>query len=155
MVTITKFLTEEDLKMKICDCQCGKNLKVLFKEINESELRIQPNKDIKGAYILRNENIVARCEGCKKIYFIMTTFEGGLKEQYISVDSVELFEGSMKELRKILNEMYDEYEKELINIATDDYSIKILDKFEDEEKIITRYAYLNREDTDLYEDLIN
>ena len=51
--------------------------------------------------------------------------------------------------------MYDEYEEEIINIATDDYSIKILDKIEDEEKIITRYAYLNREDKDLYEDLMN
>ena len=28
-----------------------------------------------------------------------------------------------------------------------------IEKLEDEEKIITRYAYLNREDEDLYRDL--
>ncbi|MBC6695608.1 hypothetical protein H9L25_02280 [Terrisporobacter mayombei] len=155
MVTVTKFLTKKDLKIKICDCQSEENLKVLFKEIYETELRIQPNQVLEGAYILRDEKIVARCEECKKIYSIRTTFEGGFKDQCLSVDSIELFDGSEKDLRKILNEMYDEYEEELINIATDDYSVKILDKIEDEEKIITRYAYLNREDKDLYEDLMN
>ena len=127
----------------------------MFKEIYETELRIQPNQVFEGAYILRNKKIVARCEGCKKIYSIRTTFEWWFKDKFLSLDSIELFDKREKDLRKILNEMYDEYEEELINIATDDYYVRILDKIEDEEKIITRYSYLNREDKDLYEDLMN
>ena len=76
-----------------------------------------------------------------------------MKEQYVSIDSIELFEGSMKELRKIINNMFDEYENEMITVATDDHTIKVIDKDEDEEKIITRYVYLNREDSILYADL--
>ena len=154
MVTVTKFLTKSDLQREICDCEGRKKLKVFFKEVNETELRIKPEEDLKRAHILRNEKIVAYCESCKKIYFIMTTFEGSLKAQYVTIDSIELFEGSLKDLRRIINEMYDEYENELINIATDDYSIKVIDKLEDEEKIITTYAYLNREDKELYSDLM-
>ena len=52
------------------------------------------------------------------------TFEGGINEQFVSIDSIELFDGSMKELRNILNNMYDEYENEIINIATDDLLIE-------------------------------
>ena len=107
-----------------------------------------------GAYIWRNEKIIASCEHCKKVYFMMITFEGGMKEQYVSIDSIELFEGSMKELRKIINNMFDEYENEMITVATDDHTIKVIDKDEDEEKIITRYVYLNREDKNLYKDLL-
>ena len=77
-----------------------------------------------------------------------------MKEQYVSIDSIELFEGSMKELRKIINNMFDEYENEMITVATDDHTIKVIDKDEDEEKIITRYVYLNREDKNLYKDLL-
>ena len=57
-------------------------------------------------------------------------------------------------LRKIINNMFDEYENEMITVATDDHTIKVIDKDEDEEKIITRYVYLNREDKNLYKDLL-
>ena len=60
----------------------------------------------------------------------------------------------MKEIRKIINNMFDEYENEMITVATDDHTIKVIDKDEDEEKIITRYVYLNREDKNLYKDLL-
>ena len=106
-----------------------------------------------GAYILRNEKIIASCEDCKKVYFISTTFEGGMREHFISIDSLELFDGSMMDLRQIINSIFDEYENEIISVTTDDHTIKVLEKLEDEEKIITRYAYLNREDEDLYRDL--
>ena len=89
----------------------------------------------------------------KKVYFISTTFEGGMREHFISIDSLELFDGSMMDLRQIINSIFDEYENEIISVTTDDHTIKVLEKLEDEEKIITRYAYLNREDEDLYRDL--
>ncbi|WP_455539969.1 hypothetical protein [Terrisporobacter sp.] len=154
MVTVTKYLTELDLKRRICDCEREEKLKVLFKEVSESELRVKPKQGMMGAYILRDEKIIAICENCKKVYFMMTTFEGGMKEQYVRIDYLELFDGTMKELRKIINNMFDEYENEIITVATDDHTIKVLDKDEDEEKIVTRYVYLNREDENLYADLL-
>ena len=153
MVTVTKYLTQADVKRKICDCKEDK-LKILFKEVVESELRINPEQAMLGANILRNEKIIGFCEECKKVYFIMTTFEGSMREQYINIDSIELFDGSIKELRSVINNMFEEYENEMIVIATDDHTVKIIDKYEDEEKIITKYAYLNREDKDLYKDLM-
>lgn len=154
MVTVTKYLTQSDLKRKICDCNEEEKLKVLFKEVNESELRIKPEQVMYGAYILRNERVISYCEDCKKVYFLMTTFEGGIKEQYVSIDSLEIFDGTMKELREVINNMFDRYENEIITVATDDHTIKVLEKCEDDEKIITRYAYLNREDKNLYKDLM-
>lgn len=154
MITVTKFLTTFDLEKIICGCKTKEKFKILFREVIESELRINSDENLKGAHILRNEKIVISCQRCKKVYFIMTTFEGGFKEQYISVDSTELFDGSNKELRSILNNMYDEYENEVINMATDDYSVKVLENYKDEEKKITKYVYLNREDEDLYKDLL-
>lgn len=154
MVTVTKYLTKADLKRKICSCNEEEKLKILFKEVNESELRIKPEKSMAGAYILREEKIIASCNHCKKVYFLMTTFEGGINEQYISIDSVELFDGSMRQLRHVINNMFDEHESEVVTIATDDHAIKVLDKYDDEEKIVTRYVYLNREDKDLYKDLL-
>ena len=153
MVTVTKYLTQADLRRKICDCTEDK-LKILFKEATESELRINAKQAILGANILRNEKIIAICEECKKVYFIMTTFEGSMREQYINIDSIELFDGSIKELRSVINNMFDEYENEMIVVATDDHTIKVIDKYEDEQKIITKYVYLNREDKDLYKDLM-
>ena len=153
MVTVTKYLTQADVKRKICDCREDK-LKILFKEVTESELRINPEQPMLGANILRNEKIIGFCEECKKVYFIMTTFEGSMREQYINIDSIELFDGSIKELRSVINNMFEEDENEMIVIATDDHTVKIIDKYEDEEKIITKYAYLNREDKDLYKDLM-
>ena len=153
MVTVTKYLTQADVKRKICDCREDK-LKILFKEVVESELRINPEQPMLGANILRNEKIIGFCEECKKVYFIMTTFEGSMREQYINIDSIELFDGSIKELRSVINNMFEEDENEMIVIATDDHTVKIIDKYEDEEKIITKCAYLNREDKDLYKDLM-
>ena len=60
----------------------------------------------------------------------------------------------MRELRRVINNMFDEYENEVITVATEDHTIKVLDKYEDDEKIITKYVYLNREDKDLYKDLM-
>lgn len=154
MVTVTKYLTQIDLKRKICDCKNDEKLKILFKEVSESELRVKPEQGMSGAYILRNEKIIVSCEHCKKVYFIMTTFEGGIKEQYINIDSLEVFDGSIRELRQIINSMFDDYESDIITVATDDHTIKVLEKYEDDEKIMTRYAYLNREDKDLYKDLM-
>lgn len=154
MVTVTKYLTQIGLKRKICDCKNDEKLKILFKEVSESELRVKPEQGMSGAYILRNEKIIVSCEHCKKVYFIMTTFEGGIKEQYINIDSLEVFDGSIRELRQIINSMFDDYESDIITVATDDHTIKVLEKYEDDEKIMTRYAYLNREDKDLYKDLM-
>lgn len=154
MVTVTKYLTQVDLKRKICDCKEEEKLKVLFKEVSESELRIKPEEGMTGAYILREERIIASCNHCKKVYFLMTTFEGGIQEQYVNINSVELFDGSMRELRRVINNMFDEHENEIVIVATDDHAIKVLDKYDDEEKIVTRYVYLNREDKDLYKDLM-
>ena len=72
MVTVTKYLTQADLKRKICDCKEEEKLKVLFKEVSESELKMKPEQGMTGAYILRNEKVIASCEYCKKVYFIMT-----------------------------------------------------------------------------------
>ena len=33
MVTVTKYLTKQDLRRKICDCENEEKLKVLFKEV--------------------------------------------------------------------------------------------------------------------------
>ena len=154
MVTVTKFITNADLKNKICTCNNEELLKVLFREVEESELRMNADANSKGAHILRNEKIVAKCEHCGQVYFIMLTFEGGFNSQYTSINSVEIFDGTIKELRSVLNNMYDEYESEVINMATDDFSVKVLNKFEDNEKTITKYAYLNREDKELYGDFI-
>lgn len=154
MVTVTKYLTQVDLGRIICDCEKDEKLKVLFKETSETELRVKPEEGMLGAYILRNEKIIVTCEYCKKVYFITTTFEGGIKEQHVNIDSLEQFDGSIRELRQIINNMFDEYENEIITVATDDHTIKVLDKYEDDEKIITKYSYLNREDKDLYKDLM-
>ena len=154
MVTVTKYLTQADLKRKICDCNEEERLKVLFKEVSELELKIRPEQGMTGAHILRNEKIIVFCEFCKKVYFIMTRFEGGIKESFVSINSLDLFNGSMKELRNIINNMFEDYENEIITIATDDYTIKVIDKYEDEERIITNYSYLNREDKNLYKDLL-
>ncbi len=154
MVTVTKYLTQADLKVKLCDCQNEEKFKILFKEVSESEIKVKPEQVNKGAYILRDEKTIILCEGCQKIYFIKTTFEGSMSEQYIGIDSLEEFEGTIKELRSVINNMFDEYEEEITTVATDDHTIKILDKYEDEEKIITKYAYLNREDKNLYKDLM-
>ena len=154
MITVTKYLTHADLKNKVCGCREDEKLKILFREVDESELRVSPKEGLKGANILRNEKIVALCEFCKKIYFMRVTFEGGFTNQFVSIDSIEVFDGSMKELRNILNSMYDEYENEIIDMATEDYSVKVVDKLEDDEKIITRYVYLKREDKELYKDIL-
>lgn len=154
MVTVTKYLTQADLKRKICDCKEEEKLKVLFKEVSESELKMKPEQGMTGAYILRNEKVIASCEYCKKVYFVMTTFEGGIRENYVSIDSLELFDGSMRELRQVINNMFEEYENEVITVATEDHTIKVLDKYEDDEKITTNYVYINREDKDLYKDLM-
>lgn len=37
MVTVTKYLTKQDLRRKICDCENEEKLKVLFKEVTDSE----------------------------------------------------------------------------------------------------------------------
>lgn len=153
MVTVTKYLTQNDLRTKICSCEGEDKFKILFDEVTESELRAKPSQGMMGAYILKSEKLIICCERCKKIYFISTTFEGGMSERFTSIDSLEIFEGTIKDLRKIINSIFDEYENELITIATDDHTIKVLEKDEDEEKTITRYAYLNREDKDLYRDL--
>ena len=93
------------------------------------------------------------CTECKKIYFVSMSFEGSFKSQYVTLESVELFDGEALEARNLINRIYSEYEDTMVDIATDDYVIKVLSKSEDDEKTNTRYVYLNREDSILYADL--
>ena len=99
------------------------------------------------------EKLVVMCTDCKKIYFVSMSFEGSFKSQYVTLESVELFDGEALEARNLINRIYSEYEDAMVDIATDDYVIKVLSKSEDDEKINTRYVYLNREDSILYSDL--
>ena len=66
------------------------------------------------------------------------------EDRQVFIDRIETFNKGF---------LVAEYENEIISVTTDDHTIKVLEKLEDEEKIITRYAYLNREDEDLYRDL--
>ena len=99
------------------------------------------------------EKLVVMCTDCKKIYFVSMSFEGSFKSQYVTLESVELFDGEALEARNLINRIYSEYEDTMVDIATDDYVIKVLSKSEDDEKTNTRYVYLNREDSILYSDL--
>ena len=99
------------------------------------------------------EKLVVMCTECKKIYFISLSFEGSFKSQYVTLHSVELFDEDVIEARNLINRRYSEYEGELVDIATDDYVIKVLLKSDDDEKTNTVYVYLNREDSILYADL--
>lgn len=99
------------------------------------------------------EKLVVMCTECKKIYFVSMSFEGSFKSQYVTLESVELFDGEALEARNLINRIYSEYEDTMVDIATDDYVIKVLSKSEDDEKTNTRYVYLNREDSILYADL--
>ena len=99
------------------------------------------------------EKLVVMCTECKKIYFVSMSFEGSFKSQYVTLESVELFDGEALEARNLINRIYSEYEDTMVDIATDDYVIKVLSKSEDNEKTNTRYVYLNREDSILYADL--
>ena len=101
------------------------------------------------------EKLVVMCTECKKIYFVSMSFEGSFKSQYVTLESVELFDGEALEARNLINRIYSEYEDTMVDIATDDYVIKVLSKSEDDEKTNTRYVYLNREDSILYSDLQN
>ena len=144
MVTVNKYLYEDDFGQKICLCSEKQEYKVLFREVNETELKTNDVDSVTKASIYKMEKLVVMCTECKKIYFVSMSFEGSFKSQYVTLESVELFDGEALEARNLINR---------IDIATDDYVIKVLSKSEDNEKTNTRYVYLNREDSILYADL--
>ena len=153
MVTVNKYLYEDDFGQKICPCSDAQKYKVLFREVNEIELKVSEVEAVTKASIYKMEKLVVMCTDCKKIYFVSMSFEGSFKSQYVTLESVELFDGEALEARNLINRIYSEYEDTMVDIATDDYVIKVLSKSEDDEKTNTRYVYLNREDSILYSDL--
>ena len=153
MVTVNKYLYEDDFGQKICLCSEKQEYKVLFREVNETELKTNDVDSVTKASIYKMEKLVVMCTECKKIYFISLSFEGSFKSQYVTLHSVELFDEDVIEARNLINRRYSEYEGELVDIATDDYVIKVLLKSDDDEKTNTVYVYLNREDSILYSDL--
>ncbi len=153
MVTVNKYLYQDDFGQKICPCSDAQKYKVLFREVNEIELKGSEVEAVTKASIYKMEKLVVMCTECKKIYFVSMSFEGSFKSQYVTLESVELFDGEALEARNLINRIYSEYEDTMVDIATDDYVIKVLSKSEDEEKTNTRYVYLNREDSILYADL--
>ncbi|MDY5212453.1 hypothetical protein [Intestinibacter sp.] len=153
MVTVNKYLYQDDFGQKICSCSDKQEYKVLFREVNETELKTNEIEAVTKASIYKMEKLVVMCTECKKIYFISLSFEGSFKAQFVTLESVELFDGEVVEARNLINRIYSEYEDVLVDIATDDYVVKVLSKSEDDEKINTRYVYLNREDSILYADL--
>ena len=155
MVTVNKYLYQDDFGQKICPCSDAQKYKVLFREVNEIELKVSEVEAVTKASIYKMEKLVVMCTECKKIYFVSMSFEGSFKSQYVTLESVELFDGEALEARNLINRIYSEYEDTMVDIATDDYVIKVLSKSEDDEKTNTRYVYLNREDSILYSDLQN
>ena len=153
MVTVNKYLYQDDFGQKICPCSDAQKYKVLFREVNEIELKVSEVESVTKASIYKMEKLVVMCTECKKIYFISLAFEGSFKSQYVTLHSVELFDEDVIEARNLINRRYSEYEGELVDIATDDYVIKVLLKSDDDEKTNTVYVYLNREDRILYADL--
>ena len=153
MVTVNKYLYQDDFGQKICPCSDAQKYKVLFREVNEIELKVSEVEAVTKASIYKMEKLVVMCTECKKIYFISLSFEGSFKSQYVTLHSVELFDEDVIEVRNLINRRYFEYEGELVDIATDDYVIKVLLKSDDDEKTNTVYVYLNREDSILYADL--
>lgn len=153
MVTVNKYLYEDDFGQKICSCSAKQEYKVLFREVNETELKTNDVEAVTKASIYKMEKLVVMCTDCKEIYFVSMSFEGSFKSQYVTLESVELFDGTAVEARNLINRIYSEYEDQLVDIATEDYVIKVLSKSEDDEKTNTRYVYLNREDSILYADL--
>ena len=153
MVTVNKYLYQDDFGQKICPCSDAQKYKVLFREVNEIELKGSEVEAVTKASIYKMEKLVVMCTECKKIYFISLSFEGSFKSQYVTLHSVELFDEDVIEARNLINRRYSEYEGELVDIATDDYVIKVLLKSDDDEKTNTVYVYLNREDRILYADL--
>ena len=142
MVTVNKYLYEDDFGQKICLCSEKQEYKVLFREVNETELKTNDVDSVTKASIYKMEKLVVMCTECKKIYFVSMSFEGSFKSQYVILED-----------RNLINRIYSEYEDAIVDIATDDYVIKVLSKSEDDEKTNTRYVYLNREDSILYADL--
>lgn len=153
MVTVNKYLYQDDFGQKICPCSDAQKYKVLFREVNEIELKGSEVEAVTKASIYKMEKLVVMCTECKKIYFISLSFEGSFKSQYVTLHSVELFDEDVIEARNLINRRYSEYEGKLVDIATDDYVIKVLLKSDDDEKTNTVYVYLNREDSILYSDL--
>ena len=153
MVTVNKYLYQDDFGQKICPCSDAQKYKVLFREVNEIELKVSEVEAVTKASIYKMEKLVVMCTECKKIYFISLSFEGSFKSQYVTLHSVELFDEDVIEARNLINRRYSEYEGELVDISTDDYVIKVLLKSDDDEKTNTVYVYLNREDRILYADL--
>ena len=153
MVTVNKYLYQDDFGQKICPCSDAQKYKVLFREVNEIELKVSEVEAVTKASIYKMEKLVVMCTECKKIYFISLSFEGSFKSQYVTLESVELFDGEVLEARNLINRIYSEYEDAIVDIATDDYVIKVLLKSDDDEKTNTVYVYLNREDSILYADL--
>ena len=119
----------------------------------ETELKTNDVDIVTKASIYKMEKLVVMCTECKQIYFVSMSFEGSFKSQYVTLESVELFDGEVIEVRNLINRIYSEYEDAMVDIATDDYVIKVLSKSEDDEKTNTRYVYLKREDSILYADL--
>ena len=153
MVTVNKYLYQDDFGQKICPCSDAQKYKVLFREVNEIELKGSEVEAVTKASIYKMEKLVVMCTECKKIYFVSMSFEGSFKSQYVTLESVELFDGEVLEARNLINRIYSEYEDAIVDIATDDYVIKVLLKSDDDEKTNTVYVYLNREDSILYSDL--
>lgn len=153
MVTVNKYLYEDDFGQKICGCSDKQEYKVLFREVNETELKTSEVEAVTKASIYKMEKLAVMCTDCKKIYFISLSNEASFKSQYVTLESVEVFDGTPIEARNLINRIYAEYEDVLVDVATDDYVIKVLSKDEDDEKTNTRYVYLNREDSVLYADL--
>ena len=155
MVTVNKYLYKKDFGRGICPCSDKQEYKVLFREVSETELKTDElDLDaVAKASRYKMEKLVVMCTECKKIYFVAMSSEISFKEQYVTLESVELFDDTPLEARNLINKIYSEYKDVLVNIATDDYVIKVLAQSEDDEKIESRYVYLNREDSILYADL--
>ena len=123
MVTVNKFLYEDDFGQKICACSDKEEYKVLFREVNETELKTPEVEAVTKASIYTMEKLAVMCTNCKKIYFISLSCEKSFKSQFVTLESVEIFDGQPVEARNLINRIYAEYEDVLVDVATDDYVI--------------------------------
>ena len=100
MVTVNKYLYEDDFGQKICLCSEKQEYKVLFREVNETELKTNDVDSVTKASIYKMEKLVVMCTECKKIYFISLSFDILSSFAYSSGDSATRYARNLYRWRK-------------------------------------------------------
>ncbi|MEG0050906.1 MAG: hypothetical protein RR712_01905 [Terrisporobacter sp.] len=136
MLYTPKYIRNNDLDKKICNCTECKKYRILYCHTNMVENKQAEKREIES-------DVIATCSKCKRMYRFGLKYTSINKKDTYEVGKVNEIKENYNDVRENIEKNYNSFDSEY-TVKSENFLTKVIKEEKDDNSVVSEYVFMEK-----------